>query len=188
MFFFAIIRLFFEDLPCSWPWGIKIADTAENTEAPLKGMGRGRGRGKNAKGRGKGGKPGGDDDEKSNKDKDRDKDDKDPKKKVPSLLTNLVRTGNQMSGASTWSILCKALDMLVCEKLQLLPISQIPADAPARLKWNQGILKLLGKLPQEFDLEKFDSNPEQYLDGKKRFPAMLESAVEFLRLGRGSSK
>ena len=119
--------------------------------------------------------------EKKNKDK-HDKDPKDTQQKGPFLLTNLVRTGNQMGGASTWSILCKALDKLVSANLQLLPVSKMPVDAHDRLIWNQGIMKLLGKLPPEFDIEKFDSNPEQYLTGKKRFPAMLESAVELLRL------
>ena len=176
--------LFFQDLPCSWPWGsIKTAETtdAEPDPAPLKGRGRGRGRGKNVKGSGKGSKTGGDEDGKKNKDK-HDKDPKDTQQKGPFLLTNLVRTGNQMGGASTWSILCKALDKLVSANLQLLPVSKMPVDAHDRLIWNQGIMKLLGKLPPEFDIEKFDSNPEQYLTGKKRFPAMLESAVELLRL------
>lgn len=132
-----------------------------------RGRGRGRGRGKKAK----------EQDQTAEEDKKQKKDEKEnQKKKSPFLLTNLVRTGNQMGGAGTWTLLEKALVKIVNQRLELCPVSQRPSDD--RLRWNQDLLKLLGKVPPDFDILDFDSNPEQR---PTKMSASLESAIEFLR-------
>ena len=92
-----------------------------------------------------------------------------PAKKGPFLLTNLVRTGNQLSGGTTWTILQRALDTAVRKRLRLLPVSTLPQDAEDRLRWNKDLLTLLGKLPPDFE------QPAGKLD------AVAESTSELLR-------
>lgn len=71
------------------------------------------------------------------------------RKNVPYLLTNLVRTGNQMSAASTWNILQKSVRACVASKLQLLPLSDYSSpEAESFLAINTATMQMLGKLPE----------------------------------------
>lgn len=100
-----------------------------------KGRGRGgRGR-KPAKGVGKG----------EDKGKEKEKGAK-PVTKVLFLLTNLVRTGNQMSNAGSWRIVQQALQRIISERLEICPLTTLPADAEAQLELNRTVLIMLNKL------------------------------------------
>ena len=98
-------------------------------------------------------------------------------------LTNLVRTGNQMSGGNTWDIIGRALAQLVSERLVLLPLSSLPEDCHQRMKWNHHILKLVGKIPIGVDLTELSIAPFEQSQPKTRATALTESAMEFLRPG-----
>lgn len=117
---------------------------------PPKGKGRGRARGR---GRGRSGKV--DDSDKGDKlgGDDTDNKGKQPKKhaKIPFLLTNLVRTGNQMGNAGSWKILLQNLKCLIGAKLKIEPLANLPDDADSRLASNRAILTMLGKLAPESD-------------------------------------
>eukprot|EP00435_Cladocopium_sp_Y103_P026688 s1849_g6.t1 len=168
------------DLPCSWPWGEVPKDPEPAApETKPKGRGRGRGRGRGASKGSKGADVGPppktviDEKEKAKVEK---------TKKGPFLLTNLVRVGNQMRGASTWSILQNALQKVIAQKLVLLPLSSRPQSALDHLKVNIEILTFLGKLPPGFDFKLFESQSDACpMATSKKQSAVMESASELLR-------
>ena len=175
-------HLFYQDLPCSWPWGLAADDAAAASALEVKGAGRGRGRGRRGKGGRKGsgkGKSETDTSEMANK-KQKDQ------KKPPFLLTNLVRAGNQMGGSGSWALIGRALERLVDENLELLPMSQRPSDD--RLRWNQDILKVLGKVPPDFDIVAFGSGSDSDETLPTKRNGVLESAIELLRLSKGTDR
>ena len=137
-----------QDYPSSWPWGKVSADD----KAPIVGSFRGRGRG-----RGRGGKKSssstmdGKDtcvgQTETTEQKQNSKDSS--QQRVPYLLTNLVRTGNQMSAASTWNLLQKSVRACIVSKLQLLPLSDYSSpEAQSFLAINTATMEMLGKLPE----------------------------------------
>lgn len=171
-----------QDLPCSWPWG-QVPKEPEPAAPEIKPKGRGRGKGRS---RGKGSKsedvgpaP------KKDIEDSKEKDEKTEKaKKGPFLLTNLVRVGNQMRGASTWSILQNALQKVIEQKLVLRPLSSRPQSALDQLKFNIEILKLLGKLPSGFDFnatELSEDSDQHSTANSKKQSELVESASELLR-------
>lgn len=168
-----------QDLPCSWPWG-QVPKEPEPAAPEIKpkgrGCGRGRGRGKGSKSEDVGPAPKKDSKEKGEK--------TEKAKKGPFLLTNLVRVGNQMRGASTWSILQNALQKVIEQKLVLRPLSSRPQSALDQLKFNIEILKLLGKLPSGFDFnatELSEDSDQHSTANSKKQSELMESASELLR-------
>lgn len=114
-----------------------MPDPKPEPEPPtLKGRGRG-GRGRKPKGVGKG--------KVEETEKEKEKNAK-AVTKVPFLLTNLVRTGNQMSNAGSWRIVQQALQRIISERLQICPLSSLPADAENQLELNRAVLTKLNKL------------------------------------------
>lgn len=147
----------------------------------MKGTGRGRGRG------GKGGRKGsgkGKEHAQAETSEANQKKENQTQTKKAFLLTNLVRAGNQMGGSGSWTLLGRALEGLVDENLELRPMSQRPADD--MLRWNQYILKVIGKVPPDFDIVAFDSDSGSgnELPLTKR-NGVLESAIELLRFAGG---
>ena len=169
-------------MPATWPWGL-IPKEPEPAAPEIKSKGRGRGRGR---GRGKDSKSE-DVEPKIQDSKEKDKAEK--AKKGPFLLTNLVRVGNQMRGASTWSILQNALQKVIEQKLLLLPFSSRPQSAHDHLKFNIEILIQLGKLPSSFKFNEFECEPDQHgTANSKKQSELVESASELLRRHMSSNK
>ena len=158
-----------------------------------KGKGRGgRGRSRGSRGRGRSRSAGntevgGEVASKKDNDIDNENDFEAPMKKHPFLLTNLVRTGNQMGGASTWGIIQKAVEQLIFERLVLVRQSLRPEASSENMKFNHEIMKLLGKIPHEFNIESADfsenglglqgGREQQLLISKD----LVQSSAEFLR-------
>ena len=133
----------------------------------MKGTGRGRGRG------GKGGRKGsgkGKEHAQAETSEANQKKENQTQTKKAFLLTNLVRAGNQMGGSGSWTLLGRALEGLVDDML----------------RWNQYILKVIGKVPPDFDIVAFDSDSGSgnELPLTKR-NGVLESAIELLRFAGG---
>ena len=173
----------FEDLPCKWPWQpqeIKPVTDEAPAAASNSGRGRGRGRGRSKTAETKLSESGTDsgskkqmqppDDMKVNSGK--------GKTQGPFLLTNLVRTGNQTGGASTWKIMKCTLKTLISERLTLVPFSERGVEADARLQKNINTMKFLGKVPEDFALDLPDQDSLQKQPAKL---AKLCSAIEFLQ-------
>ena len=170
----------FEDLPSSWPWG-KVSDVSASTVTPVsatdsKGRGRGRGR---ARGRGRG--LSGSDikvDSVSDQTKDKDKDCT-TNQRCPNLLPNLVRTGNQLSGSSTWNILRRSLCNCLSSKLKLVSLSSRSRDAEQYYEINKNVMMMLGKLPE--GVQNVDVDDETGTrTNSKRVPALRETTIELL--------
>ena len=143
--------------------------------------GRGRGRGR-SRGRGRG-LSGSDMKEDQTKDKDKDKDKDTTNKRCPTLLTNLVRAGNQLSGSSTWFILRKSLWNCISLKLKLIPKSARSPNAEQYYETNKTIMRMLGKLPegvQNVDDETGTGTRNQ--TSNKRVPALWQTTIELLSL------
>ena len=158
---FDVRRLRFvthEDLPSEWPWG--QADKTEPAPPPAgKGRGKGRGRGR---GRGRAGK----DEPAPSEPKQKQK--QQTQRRQPSLLTNLVRTGNQMSNAGSWRIVHDTLKKTISIRISIKPISSLPAGSEERKEQNRGILSMLGKV--------FDPGSSGHMPPK----GLFESANELL--------
>lgn len=160
-------------MPCSWARKESEPAPVVATPEPARG-GRGRGRGRGRGGKGNVGDGSSDNPPQQNN--------APPRKRQPFLLTNLVRTGNQMGGATTWTLLQKSLELLISEKLVLAPMSsRAPDAAMENLKRNQHILSTLGKIPEDFDLNQMEQPQQQC--GASKPSAVWETAAEFLRLG-----
>ena len=186
-----------KDLPCKWPWGevIPATDPAASTGkdgSKGKGSSRGRGRSKGSRGRGKSRGAGNTEDsgevasKKDGNDNDNDRE-KAPMKKHPFLLTNLVRTGNQMGGASTWGIIQRAAEQLIFDRLVLVGQSLRSEASSENMKFNHEIMKLLGKIPNDFDITSADFSENGLgLDGGRDRQLLIskdlvQSSAEFLR-------
>lgn len=128
-----------QDLPVSWPTLTVNPKSLDATTplAPAKGRGRGRGRG-TVKGTGKGEETQPLPKAKTQK-----------KTTTMSLLSSLVRTGNQMSNAGSWQIVLKQVNKLMAERLVLHSSNDLAGDCAGRLAINRSILVMLGKLNQD---------------------------------------
>lgn len=91
--------------------------------------------------------------------------------KTPSLLTNLVRCGNQMGLSSSWKFAEHSLNQQIHAKLKILPLSQLSAQQKSdNEKANIQTLTLLG----------IWQTTEQLAGCKKT--AMMESAEELIEI------
>lgn len=163
-------------MPCSWPWGV-----AKDTDIALEMKGRGRGRGRGGKGGRKGSGKG---KEQAQAETSEANQKKENQTKKAFLLTNLVRAGNQMGGSGSWTLLGRALEGLVDENLELRPMSERPGDD--MLRWNEYILKVIGKVPPDFDIVAFDSDSGSGNELPTKRNGVLESAIELLRFCGGT--
>lgn len=149
-----------QDLPAQWPWG-QMEKEKEKPEPSGKGKGRGRG-----KGRGKTG-PKGKGAEVAPKAKAK------AVAKVPLLLTNLVRTGNQMKSSSSWRIVRNNLAQVIAGKLEIRAMSGQGVGSQANLSMNRSLLIMLGKLPAEMETSTWSTHPS---------PTMCQAAEELLQI------
>lgn len=126
-----------QDLPASWPTLTVNPKSLDATPpAPARGRGRGRGRG-TVKGTGKG-------EETQPLPKA-----KTQKKTTMSLLSSLVRTGNQMGNSGSWQIVLKQVKKIMADQLVLHSSDDLAGDCHGRLAINRSILVMLGKLNQD---------------------------------------
>ena len=144
-----------------------LAKLPEPDPSPAPKPSRGRGRGRGGRGRGAG--------TVSEKDTNTNvKATPKAKAKVPFLLTNLVRTGNQMGSSSSWKIIQKSLRQTIASRLQIEPLSS-KAVGDAQLHLNRSILVMLGKiLPSDDHL----AEPS----GLRPSQALCDSAAELLQI------
>lgn len=125
-----------QDLPVSWPTLTVNPKSLDAITPPAQAKGRGRGRGRGtAKGKGEETQP-------LPKAKTQ-------KKTTMSLLSSLVRTGNQMSNSGSWQIALKQVKKIMADQLVLHSSDDLAGDCSGRLALNRSILVMLGKLNQD---------------------------------------
>ena len=71
------------------------------------------------------------------------------KKTTMSLLSSLVRTGNQMGNSGSWQIVLKQVKKIMADQLVLHSSDDLAGDCHGRLAINRSILVMLGKLNQD---------------------------------------
>ena len=158
-------------MPATWPTCHgKPPESAPATAAPAQ---RGRGRGK-GRGRGRGVVP---EPVQQDQSQSQSQSQKKGKGKVVTMLSSLVRAGNQMGNSSSWTIVLGQLGPLIAEKMVLQRLSALAAGAEAQMELNKGILIMLGKMNPDKD----GHGDTDETARSEVSPALHESSTELLR-------
>ena len=107
---------------------------------------------------------------------------KPPPKTPPSLLTNLVRLGNQMGQSQSWRCILKNLTVCISQRLTLAPRSSLTAEQErAQMQVNRTLLILLDILDSSQEVDNVLPPQKADVDMASTRRPLREAAEELLK-------
>lgn len=159
-----------QDLPCKFT----VDKTLQQPQPEKAETTRGRGRGRSSnKGKGRSGK---------GSQENKESESKPPPKTPPSLLTNLVRLGNQMGQSQSWRCILKNLTVCISQRLTLAPRSSLTAEQErAQMQVNRTLLILLDILDSSQEVDNVLPPQKADVDMASTRRPLREAAEELLK-------